>query len=355
LNRPFDSKVDSSSTLTGNTPTHHLAHYNSFLKSRQQQKYTIIASPECVSLAESLSTLHPDRFTYHATTWSKFADNTDNIVIEGFTPHNMIAGSDVLFLANFHNNDVTLSQIQVMIVLLQSFITSLTVVLPYYPTGTMERVTHEGTVPTAHTYAHLFSHLPSCGKPTRLMVYDLHTLQNRFYIHNNAIASLHTAIPLLKRRIKDSNINCIAFPDDGAAKRFSSMFANTSLETVICGKTRGPNNERNIRIQEGDVEGKHVLIIDDLVQTGGTLYETGKVLKSLGAKSVNAFVTHAVFPKESYKRFDAGGDRNVFDKFFITNSVPTTTSKIEKCGSEVFEVLDLTDSIVNDLDSYSSL
>ena len=48
--------------------------------------------------------------------------------------------------------------------------------------GTMERVVSEGQVATAATYAHMFSSLPNCGKPTRLMVYDLHTLQNRFYL-----------------------------------------------------------------------------------------------------------------------------------------------------------------------------
>lgn len=46
----------------------------------------------------------------------------------------------------------------------------------------MERVVREGQVATAATYAHMFSSLPSCGRPTRLMVYDLHTLQNRFYL-----------------------------------------------------------------------------------------------------------------------------------------------------------------------------
>ena len=54
---------------------------------------------------------------------------------------NRIAGEHVLLLASFHNNDVTFSQFQVMVVLLQSFIESLTIVLPFYPTGTMERVT----------------------------------------------------------------------------------------------------------------------------------------------------------------------------------------------------------------------
>ena len=125
---------------------------------------------------------HPDRFTYHPTKWEKFPDGTDNIEIGGFLPYNLLSGEHVLFLASFHNNDVTLSQFQVIICLLQSFIESLTVVLPYYPVGTMERVTKEGTVATAATYAHMFSSLPSCGRPTRLMVYDLHTLQNRFYL-----------------------------------------------------------------------------------------------------------------------------------------------------------------------------
>ena len=125
---------------------------------------------------------YPDRFTFHETSWNKFPDGTDNIEIGGFTPDNLISGEHVLFLASFHNNDVTLSQFQVMICLLQSFIESMTVVLPYSPVGTMERVVKEGQVATAATYAHMFSSLPSCGRPTRLMVYDLHTLQNRFYL-----------------------------------------------------------------------------------------------------------------------------------------------------------------------------
>ena len=71
------------------------------------------------------------------------------------------------------------------------------------------------------------------------MVYDLHTLQNRFYLHGNSVASLHTAIPLLKEKIAENNIDCVAFPDDGAAKRFSAMFEDMDVEVIVCGKTRG--------------------------------------------------------------------------------------------------------------------
>lgn len=88
----------------------------------------------------------PDRFKYFPIAWNKFPDGTDDITINGFTPVNEIAGEHLIFFASFHNNDVTLSQFSVLIVLLQSFIESLTIVLPFYPVGTNERVDVEGKV-----------------------------------------------------------------------------------------------------------------------------------------------------------------------------------------------------------------
>lgn len=160
----------------------HRIMWNQHSRKRQSMQYRIIGIDATADMGHRIAEAYPDRFTYHPTQWNKFPDGTDNIEIGGFLPYNLLSGEHVLFLASFHNNDVTLSQFQVMICLLQSFVESLTVVLPYYPVGTMERVTKEGTVATAATYAHMFSSLPSCGRPTRLMVYDLHTLQNRFYL-----------------------------------------------------------------------------------------------------------------------------------------------------------------------------
>jgi len=172
---------------------------------RQERQYQIIAAEACEDMARRMEYAYPDRFTFFPTKWDKFPDDTDDIEIGGFAPYNNISGKHVLFLASFHNNGVTMSQFQVLISLLQSFISSLTVILPYYPVGTMERVTREGTVATAATYAHMFSSLPNCGKPTRLMLYDLHTLQNRFYLVRCLLRSrifpkflyISTAIPLL--------------------------------------------------------------------------------------------------------------------------------------------------------------
>ena len=68
---------------------------------------------------------------------------SDNIEIGGFYPLNLVSGEHVLFLASFHNNDVTLSQFQVMITLLQSFIESMIVVLPYSPVGYVRQMIYQ--------------------------------------------------------------------------------------------------------------------------------------------------------------------------------------------------------------------
>jgi hypothetical protein len=113
----------------------HRIMWNQHSRKRQSMQYRIIASEACEAMARRMEESHPDRFSFHSTKWEKFPDGTDNIEIGGFLPHNLLSGEHVLFLASFHNNDVTLSQFQVIICLLQSFIESLTVVLPYYPVG----------------------------------------------------------------------------------------------------------------------------------------------------------------------------------------------------------------------------
>jgi len=127
--------------------------------------------------------------------------------------------------------------------------------------GTMERVEKEGLVATANTYAMLFSSLPSCGKPTKLVIYDIHTLQNRFFFHNSCVPSLQSCIPLFRERLRSSPITTIAFPDDGAAKRFGDMFTGSGFRVIVCGKTR-VGDKRIVRVQDGDCKGElHGVVI----------------------------------------------------------------------------------------------
>jgi phosphoribosylpyrophosphate synthetase len=310
-----------------------------------RRRYCVFAAEPMKEMARSMEAAYPDRFCFYNVNWDKFPDGTDNITVEGFYPKNTVSGEHVLFLASFHNNDVTLSQFSVLIMLLQSFIESLTIVLPFYPVGTNERVDREGTVATANTYSILMSNLPSVGKPIRLMIYDIHALQERFYFHGSTIPSLHTSVPLLYPKLRAANITCVVFPDDGAAKRFKPLFKD--FDIVVCGKVRD-GDKRIVRIQDGEPTGKHVVIVDDLVQTGGTLFECAVALSKHGASSVSAFVAHGVFPNDCWKNFCRGGSKSTFAKFWLTNSIPSTACKLPT--DDCFEVLDLMPQIVTDLD-----
>merc|ERR1712048_278805 len=308
--------------------------------------------------ARKLQGMAPKRFTYFETRWAKFADSgLDDIEVGGFSPVNYIRDSHVLFFADFHCNDAILSQFHALVSLCESFIASLTILLPYYPHGTKERKMSEGEVATANTIGRMLSSLPSVGRPTRVMIYDLHTLQNRFYLHTNAIASLHSTVPLLLRAMAAEQpdevagkITAIAFPDDGAHKRFGKPFSDKGFPTITCGKIR-EGETRIVRITEGDAVGHHVLIVDDLTRSGGTLAECGRVLLQSGAKGVSAFVAHAAFPSSVPQRFCRNdgktGDYGIFRRFYTTNSNPTVTAKLPR--NDVFRVLDLLPQVLEDL------
>ena len=116
----------------------------------------------------------PDRGRLCAdeSSWKKFPDGTDQIRVGGFPAgkwaNNKIYGGHVLFLASFHNNDVALSQFYALHMLAESFPASVTVLLPFFPTATMERIVSEGEVATANTLSKMFNHLPSVGAPPAL-------------------------------------------------------------------------------------------------------------------------------------------------------------------------------------------
>jgi len=319
------------------------------------KKYIILAGPGVEHWAEELSTKDAERFQYKPSKWEKFPDGTDHIMLGGFSPQNEVRGNHILFLASFSSNDVTLAQYYALVAICESFVESLTILLPYYPTGTMERVLVEGEVATANTLAKMLSHLPAVGKPIRVMVYDLHTLQNRFYFADHALATLHTAFPMMIKKIReaaeDKAINCVAFPDDGAEKRFKFMFSEEfpDMEVVVCSKKRDVTdpNVRKVVIKDGFPQKKRCLIVDDLVQTGGTLYECAQKLLDDGAESISAFVVHAIFPNNSWQKFAKGGSRAIFTKFYTTDSNPHIVKLLPQ--DDVFDVLPLMDQVAQDL------
>lgn len=79
------------------------------------------------------------------------------------------------------------------------------------------------------------------------------------------------------------------------------------------------------------------ILVDDLVQTGGTLLESIKALRNHGAAKISCFVTHGVFPNESYKKF---ANIDGLENFYVCDTIPATTEKLEAFGRP-FRVLSI--------------
>eukprot|EP00794_Sanderia_malayensis_P012141 gene12141-13394_t len=251
--------------------------------------------------------------------WDAFPDGWPDLFIDDVKED--CAGRDVIFLGTLHSPDILFEQLAILYTLPRYLARSVTIIIPYFPTGTMERVETEGQIATASTLARLLSATPlSARGPCQLVIFDIHALQERFYFGDNIIPRLLSAIPLLLREIKSlgSNDVTIAFPDEGAFKRFHQMFEK-EFPVIICNKIRD-GEKRIVKIKEGNAEGCHCIIVDDLIMTGGTLMKCADALNKAGAAKVSAYVTHAVFPNESWKSFQTC--QVPFEKFYITDSLP---------------------------------
>ncbi|CAN8286758.1 unnamed protein product [Cochlearia groenlandica] len=308
----------------------------------QKKKVHLFYCLECEELAHKIAS-ESDHITLQSINWRSFADGFPNLFINNA---HEIRGQHVAFLASFSSPAVIFEQISVIYLLPRLFVASFTLVLPFFPTGSFERMEEEGDVATAFTMARIVSNIPiSRGGPTSVVIYDIHALQERFYFADQVLPLFETGIPLLTKRLQqlpETEKIIVAFPDDGAWKRFHKLL--DQYPTVLCTKVR-EGDKRIVRLKEGNPEGCHVVIVDDLVQSGGTLIECQKVLAAHGAAKVSAYVTHGVFPKSSWERFTHknNGLEEAFAYFWITDSCPQTVKSI---GNKApFEVLSLAGSI----------
>ncbi|XP_026404748.1 ribose-phosphate pyrophosphokinase 4-like [Papaver somniferum] len=315
----------------------------------KQKKVLLFYCVESEDLARKVAASQSDSIQLQSINWRSFDDGFPNLFINNAQD---IRGQHVAFLASFSSPAVIFEQLSVIFALPRLFVASFTLVLPFFPTGSFERMEEEGDVATAFTMARILSNIPiSRGGPTSLVIYDIHALQERFYFGDHVLPCFETGIPLLKQRLDqlpDADNIVVAFPDDGAWKRFYKQLQHYPM--VVCTKVR-EGDKRIVRLKEGNPAGRHVVIVDDLVQSGGTLIECQKVLAAHGATKVSAYVTHGVFPKRSWERFTSCNEKEeserAFSYFWITDSCSHTVKAIGDRAP--FEVLSLAGSIADAL------
>ena len=191
---------------------------------------------------------------------------------------------------------------------------------------------------------------------------ELHSSQiEGFYnIPVSHIYSHTSLIPFLRKSFIRDEVVFIS-PDMGSSKRTNKYSQFLKTDMAICYKSRERANEiKEIKLI-GSVKGKHAIIIDDLIDTGGTICKCANMLMENGAKSVQAVITHPVLSGKAYENLG----KSKLDKLIVTNSIPIKNresigdfSEDELNGYEkitIINVAPLFSSIIKNIENNSSI
>lgn len=198
-------------------------------------------------------------------------------------------------------------------------------VMPYFGWARQDRKDK----PRVSIGAKLVANLLTAAGVDRIMTCDLHAdqIQGFFDLPVDHIYASKVFIPYL-RSLNIENL-AIAAPDMGGAKRANAYAKELACPVIICHKSRERANVVASITAIGDVEGKNIVIVDDLIDTAGTLVKAAEVLMDKGAASVRACATHAVLSGPAYDRIN----NSCLKEVFVTDTIPLAkdadTSKIK--------------------------
>lgn len=173
-------------------------------------------------------------------------------------------------------------------------------VMPYFGLARQDRKDK----PRVAIGAKLVADLLTAAGAQRVMTMDLHApqIQGFFNIPVDHLDATAVFLPYLKSlELEDL---CFASPDVGSTKRARSYAMLTNADLVIGDKHRTKANEVESMRLIGDVSGKNVVLVDDLIDTGGTLTAAANMIMEKGAKSVRAMITHPVLSGKAYERVE---------------------------------------------------
>jgi len=205
----------------------------------------------------------------------------------------------------------------------------ITAVIPYFGFARQDRKDK----PRVSIASKLVANLLTVAGADRVMTMDLHApqIQGFFDIPVDHLDSSAIFIPVIERL----NLDHLTFasPDVGSTNRVREVASYFNAEMVICDKHRERANEIESMTVIGDVEGRNVILIDDICDTAGTLSQAASILKERGALTVRAFCTHPVLSGKAYENIE----NSVLESLVVCDTIPLAegknTNKIEICST----------------------
>ncbi len=241
---------------------------------------------------------------------TKFADGEFEVCFE-----ESIRGRDVFLVQSTFPNADNLMELLLMVdAAKRASARNIVAVVPYFGWARQDRKSK----PRVSIAAKLVADMMSVAGITRLITMDLHADQEQGFF-NVPVDHLYASTILLPY-VKDLNLEnlVIATPDVGGSKRASAYAKYFNCPLVMCNKTRARANEIATMQVIGDVDGADVILIDDMVDTAGTITKAADLLKEKGARSVRAIASHCIMSGPANERVEASS----LEEMVFTDSIP---------------------------------
>ena len=274
----------------------------------RQRQVKIFAGTATRRLAEDIARHYGSQLG--KLTLQRFSDGEMQPVIE-----ESVRGAFVFFIQSTFAPSDNLMELLLMIdAAKRASAGYITAVIPYYGYARQDRKDK----PRVPISAKLVADLLMAAGADRIMTMDLHAaqIQGFFDFPVDHLTSEAVFMPWLKKQ--DLSNVVFSSPDVGGVKRARAYAKHFGCDLVICDKHRVRANEVASITVIGNVEGKEVILIDDLVDTAGTLCTAADELVRRGAKSVRALCTHPVLSGSAYERIDS----SALQSLVVTDTIP---------------------------------
>ena len=241
-----------------------------------------------------------------------------------------VRGGRVFLIGSTHQPDSNLMELLLMCdAAKRASAKHITAVMPYFGWARQDRK-DKSRVPIG---AKLVANLLKSAGATRVMTMDLHAdqIQGFFEMPVDHLYVSSLFVPHIKAKNIENLV--IGSPDIGGSKRANSYAKMLQSEMVICYKQRKRANVIDSMTVIGDVQDRNVILVDDMIDTAGTLTKAAEMLIDQGAASVSAYCTHPLLSGSAYEKIEA----SKLDELVVTDTIPL---RIESPKIKVISVAD---------------
>ena len=275
----------------------------------------------------------------------KFADGEIYIEI-----NENIRGNSIFIIQSISSpaNDNLMELLLCIDALKRSSAKNITTVIPYFGYARQDRK----VVPRTSISAKLVSNLITKAGADRVVTVDLHAgqIQGFFDIPVDNLFSTPIFARHIKKNMKSKNIICVA-PDVGGTERARALGKLLDVGLAIVDKRRPAPGKSQVMNVIGNVKNKTCIIVDDIIDSGGTIVNAAKALKERGAKDVYAYITHGILSGEAIQKIK----NSMIKKLVITDTI-NNQEKVKKTRNiEVLTISNLMGEAIKRISNSTSV